>query len=607
MIQIFRSRLAKQVAVIVFAALMVIFLLTSVDLSAMGGAGSVGRINGRKVDVRRYESLVQQQTNAAQRQSPVPLSLEEINSIRDQVWEQLISQSVLDAEYRRYGLTVTEEEIATVLQQSPPQELLSAPDFQTDGQFDMAKYQRWLTAPSSAQSIEILGAQIREQLLRSKLLTIITGDLYLSDAALWERYRDLNEKVRISLTAIVPRNIIPDTAIAVSDAEVQAYFREHTADFSRGRVAFLSGIRLDRRLTASDSAAALERARATRAEIEAGAPFAEVARRESSDPVSAERGGELGEWVRGNFDPAFDSAAFSIPLNTISQPVLSAFGYHLIEVTARRGDTADARHILISIEVAGANRDLMDGKLDSLDRMAAGQNDPAALDSVAKYLGLRVQQAEPVQEGGRVQLGTQVVPDAGVWAFQSATGEISELIETPDAYYLFRLDSLRDDSQPTLAQVRPAVEAAVRDEKKFAAAHAVAENYLRRLAEGATPASAASALRLANTEMGPFVRVSPPLDIPEVVGAAFSIPEGTRSGIITTTQGLYVIDVLSRTPADSAAFVAGLDRFRAQVINESRQSRVRNFMQSLRDRAEVDDRRQEMLRKSAVANSSLRS
>ena len=50
---------------------------------------------------------------------------------------------------------------------------------------------------------------------------------------------------------------------------------------------------------------------------------------------------------------AFDSAAFTLPLNTVSQPVLSQFGFHMIEVTSRKGDKAKGRHILIPIEVAG--------------------------------------------------------------------------------------------------------------------------------------------------------------------------------------------------------------------------------------------------------------
>ena len=74
--------------------------------------------------------------------------------------------------------------------------------------------------------------------------------------------------------------------------------------------------------------------------------------------------------------------------------------------------------------------------------------------------------ALPIQEGGRAQLGTQVIPDVGVWAFQARAGEVGEVIETPDAYYLFRLDSLVGESEPTLAAVRPAVESAVRDAKR---------------------------------------------------------------------------------------------------------------------------------------------
>lgn len=601
MIEIFRSRLAKQVAVVVFAGLMVIFLLTSVDLTAFGGAGSVGKINGRSVPVRDYETLVQQQTTAAQQQSATPLSLEDVNSIRDQVWEQLIQSSVLEQEYKRYGLTATDEEVAMILQQSPPQGLQQAPEFQTEGQFDLAKYQRWLMAPTSAPYVEAFGEQVREQILRSKLLTIVTADVFLSDAALWERYRDQNETARIGLTAFVPRNLVPDSAVTVTDAEAEAWFRDHREDYVRGRVAFLSGIALPRRITAADTAAALERARAARQEILDGAPFGEIARRESADEVSAEQDGSLGQWVRGQFDPAFDSAAFSLPLNTLSEPVLSSFGYHLIEVTERRGDTASARHILVPVELAGERRDAFDARLDTLD-MFAGLFEPGSLDSAAGLLGLPVVAAAPVEEGGRVQFGRQLVPDAGVWAFQASVGETSDVIETADAFYLFRLDSLRDDREPTLAQVREAVLADVRNEKKFAVARGIAEDYLRRVREGSPPATAAAAVGAAHTEVGPFPRITPPLDIPQVVGAAFSVPAGERSGILQSEDGIYVIEVLERTPADSAAFVQGLDEFRAQAVTQVRESRVRNYLAALREQADVADRRDEYLREAARFN-----
>ena len=131
----------------------------------------------------------------------------------------------------------------------------------------------------------------------------------------------------------------------------------------------MSYVALPRTVTPADTAAALARIRPLRHEIAGGVPFAEVARRESSDTVSGSRGGDLGEWKRGDFDPKFDSAAFSMPLNTLSQPVLTQFGYHLIEVTSRTGDKAKGRHILVPIEIAGTHRDQLDAEADSLESL----------------------------------------------------------------------------------------------------------------------------------------------------------------------------------------------------------------------------------------------
>ncbi len=591
MIQLFRSKLAKQITVVFFAFLMVAFLLTGVDYSGLGAANSVGKINGKSVDVRTYDALVQQQIQAAQQQSATPLSLEDLSAIRNQVWDQLIQQRVLQDEYDRYGLSATEEEIAELLRTNPPRELIGAPEFQTDSQFDLSKYQRWLTSPSATPYVDALGAQMQEQVLRSKLLTLVTADVYLSDAALWEQFRDANEQVKIALTAIIPRNLVADSALRVTPAEVEEYFRTHKDEFTRTRPAYLRAGALPRLVTAADRAAARERAAAARAEIAAGAPFAEVATRESADPVSGPRGGDLGTWARGQFDPAFDSVAFRLPLNTVSEPALSSFGYHLIEVTSRSADSATGRHILFPIEVSGENRDRLDARADTLDRFAAAQTDPSALDTVAAMLGLQVQRLLPVQEGSRAQLGNQVVPDAGVWAFEAAKGEISEVVETPGAYYVFRLDSLSGGGAPTLASVRPAVEQAVREVKRREAARGIAEDYLKRVREGSTPAQAAAALKLAHSEFGPFTRTQPPLDSPELVGASFGLGVGEESGILDTEQGLYVIRVLEHTPADSAEFARQLDQFRLGAIRDARQVRVRNYLESLRATASVVDNR----------------
>jgi peptidyl-prolyl cis-trans isomerase D len=596
--QAFRNAAKPLMVVVAFT----FFAWLVVDLSGISGntglltKTSVGKVNGRSIDARTYQTVVQQNIDARQRQSTASMSLEDYEQVRNEVWEQFVQNSVLDAEYKRRGITVSEDEIVDALRTSPPPEFEKIPEFQTDSQFDLAKYQRWLTSSVAQQYLPSLEGQYREQLQRSKLLRVVTSDIYLSDAALWEQYRDENEKVKIALTAIIPRNAVPDSAVPVSDAEVAAYYKAHLDDFTRPATAFLSFVALPRITTAADTAAARARADSIRAEIVAGAPFADVARRESSDSVSAARGGDLGEWTRGSMDAAFDSAAFALPLHTVSQPVRSSFGFHLIEMSSRKGNKAKGRHILIPIEVAGAHRDKLDAEADSLEKLGAEKSDPAALDTVARALKLKIGRTMPVQEGTRVQLGTLVVPDAGVWAFTAKPGQTGPVVETELAYYVFRLDSLKPAGVPPLSEIKQSVAGQARTEKKLAQARKVAEDYEKRLAAGGSPAAVADSLKLPHKEFGPFSRVNPPLTDPVVVGAAFGLEVGQRSGVLETKDGIYVIKVLEHTKADSAAFVKALDTYRSRMINLARQDRVRSYLEALRQSAKVVDDRKEVLR-----------
>jgi len=597
MMQAFRNA-AKPLMVVVAITF---FAWLVLDLSGItGGTGlltqtSVGKVNGRSIDARTYQNIVQQSIDARQRQSSGAMGLDDYQQVRDEVWDQIVQNSVLDAEYRRRGISVSEDEVVQAIRTSPLPEFQKVPEFQTDSQFDLAKYQRWLTSSVAQQYLPSLEAQYRDELQRTKLLRLVTSDIYLSDAALWERYRDEHEMVKIGLTAIVPRNAVPDSSIQVSDAELAAYYKAHHDEFQRPKTAYLSYVALPRMATAADTAAVRARADSARQEILHGAPFAEVAGRESADSATATKGGDLGEWTKGAMDPAFDSAAFALPLHTVSTPVLSQFGFHIIEVTSRKGNKAKGRHILFPIEVTGAHRDQLDAQADSLEHLGAERSDPAALDTVARALKLRIGHTGPVQQGTKVELGQLVVPDAGVWAFQAKPGATSPVIETSFAYYIFRLDSLHDAGVPPLAEIRPAVMSATRDQKKWAAARQLAKDYLKRVEGGSSLADAAKAMKLPHREFGPFSRINPPLTNPVVVGTAFGLKEKERSGVLDTKDGIYVIETLQHIKADSAQFTKDLEQYRARLINVAKQERVRNYLTALRKSAKIVDNRAKVL------------
>ena len=604
--QVFRNS-AKPLIYIVTASF---FLWLVFSLSGLsGGSGllsqtSAGKVDGQTIEARYYTTLVQQAIEQQQQSSPKPLTLDDIVQIRNQVWDQVVQATVLQREYKRRAIVATPEEIADAIRNFPPPQVQSATQFQSDGKFDLEKYQRWLSSSAGAQYVPLLEAQFRDEIMRSKLLRVVTGDVYLSDPALWQMYRDQHETVKVDLTAIIPRRAIPDSAVRMTDEEVLAYYKANTDRFKRPATAYMSFVALPRLPDASDTAAAYQRALAARQEILKGAPFAELARRESTDSASAAKGGDLGTFNRGSMVAAFDAVAFTIPLNTISEPVLTEFGYHLIEITARKGNTATGRHILIPIEITGAHRDLLDAEADSLEELGASRMDPAALDTVARALNLRIGPTGPVQKGTQLQLGTTVVPEAGTWAFQAKVGEISPIVETTTGFFLFRLDSVAPEGVPALEAIRSAVTVAAMQDKKVGMAQALAQDYLKRVREGSTMEQAATALNLPYRELGPFTRIETPVPNPVLTGAMFSLPVGQLSGVLDTDDGMYVVKVLERTPADSAAFLKGLDQYRTDAIRRARQDRARYFLEGLQAQAKIVDKRAGLFPTSAQAEAS---
>lgn len=84
--------------------------------------------------------------------------------------------------------------------------------------------------------------------------------------------------------------------------------------------------------------------------IKAGADFSEMAKKYSEDPGSAAAGGDLGYVKRGVFYPEFESAAFALEVNEISEVIESPVGYHIIQLMDKRGESISTRHILIKIK-----------------------------------------------------------------------------------------------------------------------------------------------------------------------------------------------------------------------------------------------------------------
>lgn len=129
---------------------------------------------------------------------------------------------------------------------------------------------------------------------------------------------------------LIRRQLIIDKAVGsniqISDKQIKDYFDKNRAQFDKPAEARARHILVPDMKTAEK----------VEADLKAGKDFAAEAKQYSTDPGSRDKGGELGWFRQGGMTPTFDKYAFSAPINKISQPIKSPFGYHIIQVEERK-------------------------------------------------------------------------------------------------------------------------------------------------------------------------------------------------------------------------------------------------------------------------------
>ena len=158
------------------------------------------------------------------------------------------------------------------------------------------------------------------------------------------------------------------TGVTVTPSEVKTFFRSIPADslpyfnseVEIGEIVYKVQPSQEEKQKAIDK---LEEIR--RMIIEDGEDFAALAQK-FSDDGSARIGGDLGWTKRGKFVPEFEAAAYKLDKNEISPVIESQFGFHVIQMLERRGNSIHVRHILVKPDISDADLDAASNHLDSV-------------------------------------------------------------------------------------------------------------------------------------------------------------------------------------------------------------------------------------------------
>jgi peptidyl-prolyl cis-trans isomerase D len=557
---------------------------------------TIAKVNGTAIPYIEFEQVAQNRIRQEQEGAGgKTLTLDQERRIEDDTFNEMVTNILLAQEYKKRGIGVSDAEIQQAALASPPQQLAQSPEFQTEGQFDFDKYRRFITSPVAKQQGVLLQleAYYRDEIPKRKLFEQIAGPVYLTDAQLWLAYQDGHDSAQVSYVAF-DASTVPDSAVHIADSELKAYFDSHQKEMGdRPGHASVSLVMIPRTISAADTAAARAKAEALRAEIAGGAKFDDVAKRESADSGSAVKGGSLGKVGKGQFVKPFEDAAYALKVGELSAPVLSPFGFHIIRVDEHKGDSITVRHILVKIAQSDSSAARTDRRADSLSK-AANIDKPAEFDSVAHALGLTIghstaTESDPLTWDGRY------VPGGSAWAFGGAkAGETSDLIDSDDAYYLVRLDTLHEGGKPTFESAKEDIRRTLVRQKKLDLLMPKAQGLVTAVRGGQTLEAAAQTAGLKVEKSLSFARATqvPALgQTTEAIGAAFGAPVGSVAPPAKGQNNVIVLRVDKRTNADKAAFEKQKKEQRDQMIQRVRQQRVQQYLAALRDAANVEDNR----------------
>ncbi|HET6230150.1 MAG TPA: peptidylprolyl isomerase [Longimicrobiaceae bacterium] len=566
-----------------------------------GQVSDVGSVNGTPITVNQWNAEYQRIYEQARQSTGGSLTPDQLAEVREQTWNRLVDQTLIQQEMKRRGIEVSDGEVIFAAKHLPHPQLAQNELFQTNGQFDLNKYQAFLASPNAPADIfPQLEAYYREVIPQAKLFRQVNSGAWVSDADLWRSFQDRTETATVEYVPLDLAKLAPGEP-AVSDTEVKTYFDAHRDEYKRPNTARVAVAYFPETITDADRAATLDKARQVRAEIVGGGDFAAIAKRESEDPGSKDNGGDLGTFGKGRMVGAFDSAAFALPVNAVSEPVLTQFGYHIIQVLEHTGDQVHARHILIPIAKAEAEQVKLENKADSLYKLAPEKG----LETTARLLGAAYIPSVTLTDQAPYIPGVGGAREAMDWAGENADDPenahpVSEPFDNKTALYVARLESFTRKGDMTLAEATPQIRRELVVQKKRETARAAGRALLAQVHAGKTLQQVAAEKGLQVLTAGPFTRVDPnPVfgQASAAAGAAFGTPIGQVSDVVETSAGLFLVRPTARTTADRTAFMAQKEQLRQMTAYQLNQQQVQRWLAGLRKNAKIEDNRDEVFRR----------
>ena len=520
-----------------------------------------------------------------------------IDQVRQIVWDDLIEALLVNQEIDRMGISVTDDEIYLHLENNAPLDLQQHPLFQTNDQFDMEKYLQALHNPQGDEwtTIEVY---MRDYLPRVKFQFQIRASVTISEEEVKKEY--ILQNIDYTVSGITIKNRSFTTGIEPLEYEAKDYYNQNKDEFYQEELRSLKYIKWDKSPSKEDTTLTFDEALDLINRIKSGEEFATLANQYSQDPgnksVDGEgKGGNLGWFDRKRMVKSFSDAAFSAEIGVPVGPILSNFGYHIIQVKDKRPndeiEEISAGHILLKIEMGPSTREKIRNKAINFSFDVEDYGFEEAL----QKNNLSANDLFPFPENTRTLPGFGFFTQPVRFAFSSEVGITSEFFESDRSFAIFHLDSITQAGTRPFEDVSDKIIRKLRVENQKLLASEVGEQIYDNLLAGSTFQTEANS-NIEATAFGPvtFKLSNPSRQIRRSPAAKGALLVANVGQIIPPVEisGGYVVLLLEHKPDfDQDDWEVKKNVFYNRLITERQNTAVTEWLKELKERAEIKDNR----------------
>jgi len=548
----------------------------------------VAKVNGNKINQTDWDAAHKREVDRIRASMPnIDAKLFDTPEAKYATLERLVRDQVISAAAQKLQLVASDTRLARELQQSPAIAALR----NADGKLDMERYKQ--LAASQGMTPEMFEMQVRADLSNRQVIQGVQASAYATSAQTQTAMNAFMQRREVQILNFPAADYL--SKITVSDADLQAYYDKNKDKYQSSESADIEYIVLDieslrqsitlneqdlksyyeqnlQRLSskeersashilitaAKDSPEAEKKIARAKAEellklVKAKpASFADIARKNSQDPGSAVKGGDLDFFGRGAMVKAFEDAAFSMKTSDISDLVESEFGYHIIQLTDIKAAKAQSFESLRPSIEADLKKQQAQRKYAELAETFSNtvyeQSD--SLKPVADKLKLNIQKANQVARQATQPRGVLSHPGLLQAIFSEASLQKqrnTEAIEVaPSTLVSARVVKHQPAATLPLAEVKEFVKRALTQEKAAEMAKAQGEQRLTALKASTGSDNLPNAIVIS--------REKTQRQLPKVVDAVLRADPNklpSVSGIDLGVQGFAVVRVTKILPPEA--------------------------------------------------------